>query len=173
MTRRVLLLLVCIVALLGLTWPLAPFGAEFARIRLQSPKVTLREFYDHRERAEDQLIDPLVLAGPRIVPLIMAEVADTAMPLRRYAIGFLGYGRFKEARPLLERILGDTTELEYFRGDALLAIYHLDLAEGRRAAARYDSTTGFVGEIASDILTSRDVVHYRRTLWDAFWHTHN
>ncbi len=47
------------------------------------------------------------------------------------------------------------------------------IAEGRRTAARYDSTAGFLGEVASDILPGRDVVHYRRTLWDAFWHTHN
>jgi hypothetical protein len=39
--------------------------------------------------------------------------------------------------------------------------------------SRYDSAAGFVGEIASDILTGRDYVEYRRTLWDAFWHTHD
>jgi len=50
-------------------------------------------------KAEDQLMDPLLLAGDDVVPLVIDELPDKEMRLRRYAIGFLGNGRHTPALP--------------------------------------------------------------------------
>jgi hypothetical protein len=47
------------------------------------------------------------------------------MPRRRYALSFLGEGNYSQALPALEAIALDETEKNYFRADALKAIYHL------------------------------------------------
>lgn len=53
------------------------------------------------------------------------------MERRRYAISFLGDGVYSEALPSLINIFNDNSEKDYFRKDALIAIYKInnDLAE--------------------------------------------
>ncbi len=72
-----------------------------------------------------------------MIPAICAAVAHKDMKYRRYALSALGYIKSPKALPCLERILQDQTEIEYFRGDALQAIYLINQAMGRRYADQY------------------------------------
>ena len=58
-----------IVLALGLWWAVAEGP-------LRNPEDALRDFYEARKRAEDQLIDPLILNGCRVVPLVIAAVPN-------------------------------------------------------------------------------------------------
>jgi hypothetical protein len=55
----------------------------------RSPELALKAFYE-REVAEDQIMDPLILAGPSVVPYVEKELANEDMPNRRYAVAALG-----------------------------------------------------------------------------------
>lgn len=120
--------LVIVLALLaGSIWALFrnPFG---------TPEDALAAFYGGEPRHECELADPLRRAGKAVVPLVIAELPNRSMPQRRYAIGFLGDGGYREALPVLELIARDKTEQDHFRGDALLAIANIDLELARRIA---------------------------------------
>ncbi len=67
------------------------------------------------------------------------------MPKRRYAIAFLGDGRYHSAIPSLEAIVGDETELDYFRSDALLAISQIDLPRARQLASNLPRSSRILG----------------------------
>ena len=75
---------------------------------------------------EPELDDPLIEAGPKMTLVICEAVANKDMRLRRYAIGALGFVGDSRALATLERILEDTNEKFYFRGDALHAIYQIN-----------------------------------------------
>ena len=70
-------------ALLCLLWAVAEGP-------LRNPDEALKDFYDAGDRAEDQLMDPLILTGRSVVPLVLKELPNKDMRPRRYAIGFLG-----------------------------------------------------------------------------------
>jgi hypothetical protein len=144
----------------------------FAEGPLRDPEEALRDFYAARDRAEDQLMDPLILKGSGVVPLVLAEVQDRDMRLRRYAIGFLGRGRYRAALPVLERIVGDATELHYFRAGALEAIYQINQDRARAFAPRYVESEGLLGEVARTIAAGGNPVWSRRSWWQAFRHVH-
>lgn len=95
---------------------------------------------------------PLHRAGKAVVPLIIAELPNRAMPRRRYAIGFLGEEGYREALPVLEMIARNSAELEYVRGDALLAISEIDLSLARKVASGLTDATGHLGGIAKAVL---------------------
>ena len=116
--------------------------------------------------AEDMLIDPLILAGRGVVPLVIAEVRKRDMPKRGYAIHFLGNGRYRAALPVLECIVRDETEHELSRSDALRAIYHIDRSLGRRYADRYQARDAPLGVAARAIGAGRLRVR-RRTYLEA------
>jgi hypothetical protein len=132
----------------------------------KSPQAALEEFYTH-EGAEDTLMDPLIVAGEDVVPLVVERVKDRDMPRRRYAIGFLGNGGYRQALPVLREILADGTEKDYFRGDALHAIYMIDETLGRELARKHLGETNHVGWIAKSILAGEVRVRERRSLLDA------
>lgn len=94
------------------------------------------KFYDLGDH-ETELDDPLIRRGSQMVPSICAAIAHKDMKHRRYALGALGYIRDLRALPCLEQILKDTSELEYFRGDALVAIYSINPGLGARYIAQY------------------------------------
>ena len=48
---------------------------------LRDPKAALDDFLEGRGRAEGQLTDPLVLAGPRVRPALLAAVASRGCPV--------------------------------------------------------------------------------------------
>jgi hypothetical protein len=88
-------------------------------------EAALAEFYAGESRPECLITQPLEQQGSSVVPLIIRDLPNKTMSRRRYAIGFLGEGRYPEALPRLERILLDATEIDYFRADALAAIFKI------------------------------------------------
>ena len=117
--------------------------------------------------AEDMLMDPLILAGDRVVPLVIREVKNPQMPRRRYAISFLGNGAYREALPVLQHILLNEGEVEYFRGDALLAIFRIDPSSGDRHANKFRNRKDYLGQVAKDIIQRDDFIYYRRSYQNA------
>lgn len=129
----------------------------------KSPEAALAEFYEY-DGMEGQLMDPLIRAGDKVVPLVIEKVRDKNMPRRRYAIGFLGNGSYRQALPVLQQILQDTTEEDYFRGDALQSIYQIDESLGVSYAQRYQGESNYVGKIAGEILAGSSWLKERRTV---------
>lgn len=123
-----------------------------------SPERALRDFYMY-QGAEETLADPLVRAGAEVVPLVIADVAKRDMPRRRYAIQFLGSAGYTSALPALERILGDETEEDYFRADALAAILRIDRSRGMELAVAHRSRADLLGYSAKALsVPATDVV---------------
>jgi hypothetical protein len=111
----------------------------------------LAAFYGGEPRPECMQAQPLRSEGRRVVPLVISALPDKAMPRRRYAIAFLGEGRYEEALPALERILVDVTEKDYFRADALLAIYELTPVRARELARQVESPVGLLASVVEAI----------------------
>ena len=131
-----------------------------------TPEQVLADFYATEDRAEDMLMDPLILHSRRVAPLVIREIDRPEMPRRRYAISFLGQATVREALPVLRRILEDAHEQDYFRADALGAIHSIDSSEGRRLAADYAATQNLLGKVAGEIVSGTHVP-FRRTYWQA------
>ena len=132
----------------------------------KSPQTALEEFYTYNG-AEDMLMDPLILAGGDVVPLVIEKIKDKSMPRRRYAIGFLGNGGYPQALLVLQQILQDETEQDYFRGDALQSIYMIDEPLGLELAQQQAGENNFVGGMAKSILKGEDRLKLRRSYSDA------
>jgi len=163
--------------LIGSIAMFSSFGGwwAFTEGPLRDPQAALRDFYAPVGRAEDQLADPLILNGHKVVPLVVADVKNKAMPLRRYAIGFLGIGRYSEALPVLVSILNDETELFYFRADALIAIYQISPSQAKELAPRHVAGEELLGHIAKQIVggVAKDSTLFeRRSWWKAFFSVH-
>ena len=139
---------------------------------LASPEETLEEFYQYHEPGRESL-DPLILAGKRVVPLVIERIQDKTMPRRMLAIEFLGNGSYDEALPVLESILNDTFEQENMRATALIAIYQIEPQKGTRDALRYQGESGEFGKVSRDILAKKDYLDYRRTFFDALVRRHD
>jgi HEAT repeat protein len=140
--------------------------------RSKSPESALSEFYVFRG-AEDQLMDPLILAGDKVVPVVIERVNDRDMPRRRYAIAFLGNGSYRQAIPVLEQILQDRTEKDYFRGDALESLYKIDMQVGTNYAQKYQTENDHLRRTATKILAGDSSMKQRRSYWDAWLGMHN
>ena len=140
---------------------------------LRDPAEALQDFYEATDRAEDQLIDPLVLNGQRVVPLVLRDLPDKEMPLRRYAIGFLGNGGYEEALPLLVKIVTDESEEYYFRSDALIAIYGISPETARQLAPNHVNGELLLGKYATVIVDGENPVYWTRSWWDAFRSYHH
>ncbi|MES2877760.1 MAG: hypothetical protein V4713_05005 [Pseudomonadota bacterium] len=97
---------------------------------------------------EPELDDPLIAAGRAMTLAICEAIAHPDMKRRRYAIGALGYIRDKRALPTLENILKDRTEIYYFRGDALHAIYQIDKKLGSQYAVQFANEHDFLKRLA-------------------------
>lgn len=138
----------------------------------KSPETTLAEFYAYNG-AEDQLMDPLILAGEKVVPLVLEKIKNRNMPRRRYAIGFLGNGSYEQALPVLQEILQDDTEDVHFRADALQAIYEIDNQLGANYAKKYESHEDYFGRAARDMLETNSSLRERRSYWDALIRRHD
>lgn len=108
---------------------LAIGGLLYFQVVPGSPEEALKKFHS-AQVAEDQLIDPLILAGKKVVPLIMKEIIDKNMQQRRYAIAALGHLEDPSALPTLENIFKDVSEIDYYRCDALESIALLNPSVG-------------------------------------------
>lgn len=131
-----------------------------------SPESVFADFCHSKSRAEDMLIDPLLLHANRVAPLVIVEIENKDMPRRRYAIGFLGQAGRHEALPILRRILADSAEADYFRADALQAINLIDPVEGNRLALDFLSSSNLLGHVARR-MRDGSLAQPRRTYWQA------
>lgn len=129
----------------------------------KNPEVAVKLFYE-REVAEDQLMDPLILAGSGVIPLLERDLLNPDMPRRRYAITALGVIGEKSALPVLSKALRiDADPDDYIQCDVLTAIAMIDHAEGLRAASKvYKTDTGCVAEIQRGL--QGDYVRWRKSL---------
>ena len=100
---------------------------------------------------EPELDDPLIAAGRVMTAAICKAIVHPDMKRRRYAIGALGYIHDRRALPTLEEILKDKTEIYYFRGDALHAIYQIDKKLGSQYAEQFENEHDYLKRLADSI----------------------
>ena len=138
-----------------------------------SPEQALAAFYEEG-RAEDQLMDPLILAGSDVIPLLERDLANPGMQRRRYAIGAMGNIGSKAALPILEKILSASTEPDYIRCDALTAIALIDRKEGLTAVKKFGKDAGCLAELHEDLNQRYDAWRdsVQRTYFDALLGRH-
>ncbi len=105
-----------------------PGGSQWAK--------AWQAFYSE-DNEESQISVPLTKAGAEMVPAIIEAIAHKDMKHRRYAIGALGLLRNRSALEPLTTIVEDESEEDYFRGDALVAVYHIDSESGTQLANKY------------------------------------
>lgn len=163
-----------LVSIAVMTTFLVLLGIQWAVVEgpLRNPQEALKDFYEAKDRAEDQLMDPLILAGDDVVPLVIEAISNKKMNLRRYAISFLGNGRYVEALPTLESILKDEAEIDYFRSDALMAIHQIFPAHAKEIAPQFLDGPEMLKKVAQDINSGKSEIGYERSYGDAFWHRH-
>ena len=104
---------------------------------MRDPRGALRDFYEGEDRRGEQLCDPPILAGKRVVPLVIADLPKKGTPRRLYAIRFLGNGRYSRALPVLQQLLGDDEEGVAFGVEALRAIYQISPHRAGQLALAY------------------------------------
>jgi HEAT repeat protein len=114
---------------------------------------TWKTFYAGDYEAE--LMTPLIEAGRAMVPAVMEAIDHQDMRLRRYAIGALGHLEDERAVAPLTAILADESEEEYFRGDALVAIYQIDQSEGTELAKKY-AGQGDTMKVSSEAILKKE-----------------
>ena len=122
--------------------------------------------------AEDQLADPLILAGKKVVPRLLEEITKKDMPRRRYAIYALGQIGEPSAIPILESIMNDSSEADYIRCDALEAIALIDRGRGRLLANQYGKGIGGTCLIIVESILSNSSLEHR-SFFDALIHKHD
>lgn len=114
-----------------------------------------REFY-FEGTSEAHLVGILVSAGPKMVPSIIEAIEDRKMYARRYAISALGLLKQPRAISALTGIANDETETDYFRSDALQAIYVIDAETGQKTASELlndpDLPDGLIKQAAIEVL---------------------
>ncbi len=97
---------------------------------------TWKVFYDVVDH-EPEISTPLTKAGPKMVPAIIEAIGHKDMKRRRYAISALGLLKDKRGLDALTAIVKDESEEDYFRGDAVAAIYQIDQDLGTQLAKQY------------------------------------
>ena len=137
----VLLVLVSFTSLAGET-EYRPGGRKFDRV--------WQAFYVDADH-EPEIAVPLVKAGRPMTLSICEAVAHPDMKRRRYAIDALGRIGDKRALPVLEAILNNRDEIDYFRGDALEAIYRLNPKLAVQYARQYRHDNDYLKMIADEV----------------------
>jgi hypothetical protein len=105
-----------------------------------SPSDAIRRFHANNG-PEDTLMDPLILRGRDVVPLLLLAVRDRSMPRRTYAILALGHMASSDAIGVLRDLALDSSEDGMTRCVALDALSLVDRAEATAVAARLDSAS--------------------------------
>ena len=113
-------------------------------------------FYRPETPHEEELSVPLITAGPAMAPAVIEAVRHKDMKYRRYAITALGHTGGVGAIPVLEQIVRDNTEEEYFRGDALHALYLLQPTRAKQFAAQHAKAGESLGMMAEAILRDEE-----------------
>jgi len=132
----------------------------------------MKDFFEAKDRAEDMLMDPLIVNSDLVKDRVIEEINDKNMDKRRYAIGYLGNEKINEALPALLSILGDVSEIDYFRADALESIYQIKPSTGLTEARKYINRSDYLGERAKSILNGT-YKPFIRSLKDARKGIHN
>lgn len=132
----------------------------------------MKDFHKAEGRAEDMLMDPLIINADLVKDRVIQDIQNRNMDKRRYAIVFLGNEGITKAIPVLIQILNDSSEKDYFRGDALESIWQIDKIQGRKIAKTYSSRKDFLGMIANGLLDG-SYKPYKRTKADARIGRHN
>ncbi len=159
MTRKVLLGLLLCVVVVGGVW-----GVRWAT--RPSVQEVLADFHAAEGRAEDMLMDPLILNADLVAPAIVMGIKDPDMDKRRYAVAFLGIADIRDALPVLRTILADATEKSTMRGDALESTYRMEREAGLVLARKYTDQDGHLGHVARG-LTEGSWRLRTRTYWQA------
>ena len=140
----------------------AVIGVSVFSLPQKSCEEFLHDFYSN-EGPEITQMDPLILAGNKIVPVVLDKIKDKNMPKRRYAIAFLGNGSYHQALPVLESIVTDNTEKDFFRSDALESIYLIDNDKGLQYARQFQVEANDLGEVSKDLLGDRKLLPKHRS----------
>lgn len=127
----------------------------------QSSENALNEFLTHQTK-ESYLAIPLCNAGEKVVPLLTEKVKDKNLKRRRYAIGFLGVTESKLPVSVLEKIVKDETDNEFYRGDSLQSLYLLDESLGKTLANNYQNMADYLGETAREIMQVKNHSIYKK-----------
>lgn len=122
------------------------FGCSKPTIDEKEAKEILHDFYTNKE-PELNIDYDLLRAGKPIVPYLIVEIQKKNMPRRRYAIGALGKIGDRRAVPALIKILEDRSELDYFRGDALEAIWHIEKNVGEEFAEKHSGESVYIDRV--------------------------
>ncbi len=157
MKRRIIVLIVFCVSLL-LVWAFLRSWPTVDHV--------MADFHKAEGRAEDMLMDPLILHADLVKHRVINDIKNPEMDKRRYAITFLGNEKFFEALSVLESILNTESEKDFFRGDALESIFRIDETKGKQLASIHSASQDYLGRIARGLL---DGSHkpYMRTKTDA------
>jgi len=173
-SARIILIIVFLVILSPFLLLYALWVIDFVQLRfISTPEQVLTRYYTEKDLAEDQLIDSLILGGSKMVPILEKEILKKDIVRRRYAILALGNIGDKNSIPVLEQILQDRDEKEYYRGDALVAIALIDLSTAQKIAPQYLSETGSLSKRARDTLSPTPFFWAKRPYWDAFFRVHD
>ncbi len=97
------------------------------------PAVALDDFYSY-DGAEDTLMDPLIVAGNDVVPLVLEQIVKADMVKRRYAIQALGNIGDASAIPTLKLLAESESEPGYIRCVSTQSVAHIDWNAGRELA---------------------------------------
>ncbi|KGO32666.1 MAG: hypothetical protein ACWGKN_12390 [Desulfoprunum sp.] len=130
---------------------------NFAKNKIpDSPEIALQEFY-HENRAEDQIMDPLILMGSEMIPRLSKEILNKNMIHRRYAIGAIGNIGDENAISILVSILNDHQEIDYFRCDSLNSIAMINKEKARQLALKYrQSDVICLNELVQALLSDKE-----------------
>ena len=135
-----------------------------------SPQTALQDFRDpDSARKRDQRMDPLILSGRRVVPLVMSALDrdELSRSRREEAVRFLGNGGYTEAIELLKEMFADSGEPESIRAEALRSIALIDRDLATEYARGYMRDLSAIGNLARELDRGDTDLLKRRTYWDA------
>jgi hypothetical protein len=144
-------LIVLVFILLSLVITAACNDSNFTKKHSNADDV-MKDFYRAKDRAEDMLMDPLIVNSDIVKHRVIEEIENKQMDKRRYAIGYLGNEKIVEALPILNSILDDESEIDYFRADALESIYLIDKESSLSKAEKYSKREDLLGRRAKSIV---------------------
>jgi hypothetical protein len=81
--------------------------------------------FEHQKVTENYQEEPLISGGYAIGYFLSPYIEDKNYPQRRAAISGIGKVAYTPAIPSLGKILRDSTEKEFIRGDAYMALKHM------------------------------------------------
>lgn len=150
-------------------------GALFVKRVPSSPEQAMNTFLNGNV-TEDQIMDPLILKGEEVLPILHQIVRDPQMKRRRYAIGAMGNIGSEASLPILKSIYLSNNEVSYIRCDAFLSI--VMISDNR---AHEVMNNGFEeydecfrkAHYALDALPSKDALYMERSYIDALFGVHN